>query len=356
MNALPPVISRQPSDDAIRAMLVDRADRVRPEAIDVAALVAGTPREGARAGRFANVGPRLSIAAALAIIVVGSALVVGPLVERPAGSATPSGSSPASAIASEPPSSVHALDAAELGGLARTRSTELAPRIAVVRGIVTITYGARGCAAPACTTGQLLGTGDGLDLLLTADLIADFAVVGSSTVAGPFVVQFTTATAEGQPVVNVLDRLITDQPDGWTSSVGNARMDDPRGGAAYAAVEGWLVRAPLHSCPSFDRFSLDSSVVATCQNEAYLTTREFQPLQADGSSIGAAEALTFASGAYETWAPDPAPYGQGGVVPRKAVYLLHRDAFTCNAIRLEGCSMMLLARHWSIVGRLEPIP
>jgi hypothetical protein len=358
--------SRSPavSDAAIRAMLEDRAGRLRPVQIDVPAIVTGVVTRPRRAGWFATIAPRVSVAVAAAmVLVVGSALTVGSLRDRPASSVAPTGASEAPpAIASAATGGVRALGAAELGDLARTRSAELAPRIVVVRGVLTVTdEQGRRCATPTCATGQLLGAGGGLELRLTSDLVAEFADVGSPTIAGPFAVRFTTESADGRPVVEVLDRLITDQANGWTSSTSGARAVDPEGGPAFAAVDGWLVRTPFLPCPTnaggtVDRGGDGSISVSDCPNRAYLTDIEFQPLQPDGSSIGTAAALSLPSGSYEDWAPDPAPFGEGGVMPRRAVYLLHREAISCNTLRLEECSRLVVGAGWTIVARLEPIP
>jgi len=103
-------------------------------------------------------------------------------------------------------------------------------------------------------------------------------------------------------------------------------VQDLREGAAnvegsYAAVQGWLVRDPFHPCPSNPQPPV---VVYGCPTDDWLSESEFQPLQSDGSSIGPPAALYLSSGSYDTWAADPAPFGQDnlGVIPRFGTFLM----------------------------------
>ena len=285
----------------------------------------------------------------VAVLVVASILVVAPLMGRPVGSAAPSGDAPRSqAVASEPPEAgIHALSAAELGDLVRGRSAELAPRAAVVRATLTISAG---------PSGVFDGAGDGFVLRLADLLVTDIAATGSASVAGPFLIRFSADTKDGRPVLDVVARLLTDQPDGWTSSVRSLRDADPQGAESYAAVDGWLVRTPGLRCaaPPHPTPTATDSLVYGCPEADYLTDEAYQPVQADGTVLGPDVAIELPVGSYKGFAPDPT-VAAGVSQPRHAIYVLQRTASRCA----QSVDICLLVRGWlgaMIVDRLEPIP
>ena len=111
-------------DGAIRAMLAARAERLRPAPLDVAALIAeaGAAR-WTRPSRFVMLLPRLGMAGAtVLVLVVGSAIVVGPRIDRPVGSTVPSALSagPSAAAPASPSPTLAAADGAWPGGIPRS--------------------------------------------------------------------------------------------------------------------------------------------------------------------------------------------------------------------------------------------
>jgi hypothetical protein len=319
----------------------------------VNALVAGMTSGRTGAGWIGSIGPRLSVAAALAVLVVGSALVVGPLGGRSSGSATASRGGPASAQPSEAPTDVHALGAAELGDLVRTRSAELAQRFAIVRATLTIEMGEPPCGSASCVTGAFQGDGRGFVVRVGEDLASEFEIAGSPSVAGPFVVRFTSEAKDGQPVLDALDLLIADQPDGWTSSVGWLRAGDPRRENVYAAVDGWLVRTPVNPCPSITHASgspIDAPTYG-CPDGDFLTNEPYQPVTSGGVVVPVG-AIELPAGSYGAWAPDPVTTESGAAEPRRGVYLLHRTSAACRPL----ASCVGLGGRWGvIVARVEPL-
>lgn len=344
-------MGRGPVHDPIRSMLEARADRLRPRPFEVPSLIADVPQATTRSGWLGTFAPRLSVAAIAAVVVlVAAAVVTGPLLLLPAGSEGPSASrsevaSPEGSTAA--PETVRMLTAAELGDLARTRSAELGSRLAAVRGALTIAFDPR-CSGAACATATLNGAGEGVVLRLGPDFF-DLGV-GSGTMNGAYVVRFTAERDRDRPVVDVLGRLITEHADSFTSSVHQLIAEDPGRTGSYAAVDGWLVRSAFHPCPSY--------VVPTiygCPTDEYLTDEAFQPMRPDGSSVGPAKSIYMPAGSYQNWAPDPLADPDGGVAPRRAVYLLQKQ-------RASGCAgsdgdCRMLASQWGMIaGRLDPIP
>ena len=138
------------SDAAIRAMLEDRAGRARAVDIDLATVIAAAGRRSSSRGvRWSGVPTWTSLVATAAAAVV-IATVLGPMLARPGASAVPSPASSSVASGDGPTGSPLAaspeattdggilLTARELGELARTSSTALAGRYAVVRGPIRL--------------------------------------------------------------------------------------------------------------------------------------------------------------------------------------------------------------------------
>lgn len=346
--------------DAVRSMLEARAVRLRPAPLDVPALIADVSQAAIRPGWLASLAPRLSVAvAAAAIVLVMSALVVGPMFLQPAGSEVPSASGAAvtSPGASNPaPEAVRMLTAAELGDLARTRSAELDARLAAVRGSLTVLLDPR-CSGAACATVTLEGAGDGLALRLGPDFVGDVGTDASGTTNGAYVVRFTAERDRDRPVVLVLGRLINERAEGFTSSVRQLVAEDPGRSGSYAAIDGWLVRGQAHSCP----YALAPTPAPTdtpiygCPTDEYLTDEAFQPVRLDGSGVGPDPAVYLPVGSYQAWAPGPLAGPNGGVAPRRAIYLLQRQQDSACPGYGAGCGLQV-SRWGVITGRLDPIP
>jgi hypothetical protein len=132
-------------------------------------------------------------------------------------------------------------------------------------------------------------------------------------------------------------------------------VQDLRGGAvtvegSFAAVRGWLVRTPFHPCPSDPR---NPVVVYGCPTDDWLTEDRFQPLQADGSSLGPLAAIYLSTGSYDRWAPNPAQFGPDnvGVQPRYATFLMWLVSDGCG----PNADCAAPPPRWRIVGRFDPI-
>lgn len=348
--------ARGAAHDAVRSMLEGRAERLRPAPFDLPTLIADVPQVADRLSWLAILAPRLSVAgAAAAVVLVASALVAGPLLLRPAGPAVPSaGVASLTPSGSAAPANVRALTAAEVGDLARTRSTELASQLAAVRGTITVVIDPR-CSGAACATATLDGAGEGFVLRPSMALVTEFTR-GRAYPSGVFVVQFTGERDRDRPVVDVLGRLVTNRVDSFTNSVRQLVAESPGRGGSYAAVDGWLVRTALQPCPSIVVPSAASEApVYGCPADEYLTDEAFQPTRPGGGSVGPESGIYLPVGSYQLWAPDPMAIPDGGVAPRRAVYLLQKQQVSgCPAVG-EGCALQV-SRWGVIAGRFDPIP
>jgi hypothetical protein len=352
-----------PTDDAIREMLESRANRATLASIDLATIIAAAGPRSTRASVLAaRLVPRVSLVATMAAVLVVSALIVLPIVDRPVGSNPPGDSavltSPTAvgASASTPPTNtVRLLSPGELGDLARTRSAELATTLAVVNGHLDLEVGPD-CAQPsACGGASFANSGDGFRVRLLA--LQSLTIPPTSSDA--FVVRFTTDVERGLPVLDVLGPLARNDSSALTMTVEDLISDRLAPIGSYIAVDGWLVRSPLHPCPSIDEPSPTTGDLPRygCPDDEYLTDTAFQPLQADGSSIGTDKALSLPVGSYDQWAPQPARFGTEsvGVEPRRATYLLERIGCPPWA-RCAAPPLGSRRWPWRIVGLLDPIP
>jgi hypothetical protein len=349
-----------PTDDAIREMLESRASRVNPTPIDLATIVAAA---GSRApmgfGRALRLAPRLSlIASTAAAVLVVSALVAIPLFIRPTGSATPSGLADASGVtgppsdvgpSSPPTSSIRLLTPAEVGELARTRSRELSTKFAAVRGRLELDV--PGCST--CANATFAGGDFGIRVRMLGSFRTSWGTTSARTSA--WVIRFTPEVENGLPIVEGLGELRTGMSGGLTSTVIELLYDEVGAVGSYAAVDGWLVRTPLHPCASFVLPSDAPSDLPSygCPEDDYLTDTEFQPTRADGSSRGPAKGILLPVESYVRWAPNPAQFGSG-FEPRRATFLLQLvNTSPCGPT--DYCLAGPLIRRWQIAARLEPI-
>jgi hypothetical protein len=341
-----------PTDDAIREMIEARAGRAGPIQFDASAVASRAVRLArARPGPPAVL-PRVAIAATSVAAAAVLALVIAlPLGNRPA-SAPPS-NVPSAPFASGPTATAapaRVLSPAELGELVRTRAAELDGTLVAVQGRLE-----RDPSVP-CTSGQicantlLADSGAGFHLRPIGD-IGPGPWDGSGPKTGTFAVRITAKLEGGRPVVDFIGDLVN-RDDGTLA----LSVADIVGGAvqmenAYAAVDGWLVRTPLHPCPS-DPHPPPGPTYG-CPDDDSLTESAFQPLQPDGSSIGPRDAIYLPSGSYDEWALSPASFGRDsvGVEPRHATNLLWRAPGDCGPN--ADCAVV---PRWRIVGRFDPIP
>jgi hypothetical protein len=342
-------------------MLESRASRVHPTSIDLATIVAAAgPRASVRLRRALGLAPRFSlVASTVAAVLVASALIAIPLFNRPTGSGTPSGLADASGVtgspsdvgpSSAPTSSIRLLTPAEVGELARTRSRELSTKIAAVRGRLALDI--PGCST--CANATFAGGDFGVRVRILGSLRTSWGTTSARTSA--WVIRFTPEVENGLPIVEALGELRTGMSGGLTSTVIELLYDEVGAVGSYAAVDGWLVRTPLHPCASFVVPSDAPSDLPSygCPEDDYLTDTEFRPTRADGSSIGPAKGILLPIESYAKWAPDPTVLGPG-VEPRRATFLLQLvDTSTCGPT--DDCLAGPLIRRWQIAARLEPIP
>jgi hypothetical protein len=350
-----------PTDDAICEMLESRASRVHPSSIDLATIVAAAgPRAPTGFGRALRLAPRLSlVASTFAAVLVAFALIVVPLFNRPMGSATPSGLADASGAtgspsevgpSSAPTSSIRLLTPAEIGELARTRSRELSTKVAAVRGRLALDV--PGCST--CANATFAGGDFGVRVRILGSLRTSWGTSSARTSA--WVIRFTPEVENGLPIVEALGELRTGMSGGLTSTVTELLYDEVGAVGSYAAVDGWLIRTPLHPCASFVMPSDAPTDLPSygCPEDDYLTDTEFQPTRPDGSSRGPAKGILLPVESYAKWAPNPAQFGSG-FEPRRATFLLQLvDTSPCGPT--DYCLAGPLIRRWQITARLEPIP
>jgi hypothetical protein len=351
-------------DDAIRAMLEHRVERLATVPVDPVSFVRGAVTRPVVAGRWWP-RPALGLASSVALVVViAGALALGPLrVQVPASapptlgpSTTVPSTSSTSSTESGPPveaASLRVITPAELVALATTRG-ELAGRLAMVSGPLSVRLDPRYLGRPGPTAtfpdapaGVVLRLDEAFRAVLR-DGVGDFD--------GVFLVRFTSASEGRNPIVDVLGRLTSATSDQPTIRVGDL-LDLPSGEVgAVAAVDGWLVRSPVHPCPTFATSTPAPTDVPTygCPDDEYLTDEVFQPLRADGSVVGPAEAINLPVGSYDRWAPDPLVVPGGGVAPRRATYVVQRVAPICPPDTF--CRLILPWQRATIVGRLDPLP
>jgi hypothetical protein len=350
-----------PTDDAIREMLESRAGRLHSTSIDLATIVAAAgPRASVRLGRALRLAPGLSlVAGTVAAVLVVFALIAIPLFNRPTGSGTPSGlantsgatgSSPEVGPTSPPTSSIRLLTPAEVGELARTRSRELSTKVAAVRGRLALDV--PGCST--CANATFAGGYFGVRVRILGSLLSSWGTSSARTSA--WVIRFTPEVENGLPIVEALGELRTGMSGGLTSTVIELLYDEVGAVGSYAAVDGWLVRTPLHPCASLVVPSDAPTDLPTygCPEDDYLTDAEFQGTRPDGSSKGPARGILLPIESYAKWAPNPAVLEQG-VEPRRATFLLQL-VHTAACGPTDDCFAGPLIRRWQIAARLEPIP
>ena len=352
----------KPTDDAIRAMLEERVAHSRPISPDIATIVAAAGRRATRPfiPRVSPL-PRLVIAgSALVAVLVAAVFLAASFVRAPVGN-LPLGSGNSAAASAQPstPSSpapaaiepTRLLSAAEAGDLIRTRSAALAGTLIAVDGRLetdpTATCHAEGLCLPPTI---LASAGGGFTVRPVGDT-GPGPWDGSGPLEGALILRLRIPLGADLTGVDFVGILRTPPTGGPAWSVA-----DIVGGAAhvegsYAAVDGWLVRDPLHPCPSVTR-PLGASY--GCPSDDWLTDSAYQPYLLDGSSIGPPEALSLSSGSYDRWAPRPASYGpyQVGVEPRHATYLLWLVSDGCG----PNADCATPPPRWRIVGRFDPIP
>jgi hypothetical protein len=324
------------------------------------ARAAAGPRASVRLDRALRLAPRLSlVASTVAAVLVASALIAVPLFNRPTGSGAPSGLADASGatglpsdvgLSSAPTSSARLLTPAEVAELARTRSRELSTKVAAVRGRLALDV--PGCST--CANATFAGGDFGVRVRIVGSLRTSWGASSARTSA--WVIRFTPEVENGLPIVEALGELRTGMSGGLTSTVIELLYDEVGAVGSYAAVDGWLVRTPVHTCASFVMPSDAPSDLPSygCPEDDYLTDTEFRPTRADGSSIGPAKGILLPTESYAKWAPDPTVLGPG-VEPRRATFLLEL-VHTSACGPTDNCLAGPLIRRWQIAARLEPIP
>jgi hypothetical protein len=359
------------NESAIGSMLTARANRASPYRYDPAAIAAAA---GPRASKYrpdASFIGRVSIAASgLAVAMIVAIMVGSSLLAKPGVSQVPIGSGPAvSTSGSERPTTsptptpptvgINVLSAAEAGELIRSQSAARPGSLFVVRGrLVAAETVVTHCASGPCGSTLLADAGGGFVVRPVGDFgPGPWSASGPGHLSGTFVLRLSAAVDNHLRIVDFIGVLTTPQNGGPTWFVQDLLEGAAHVDGAYAAVDGWLVRDPLHPCASDPR---NPAVVYGCPTDDYLTEDQFQPLQADGSSVGPFASIFLSTGSYDRWAPDPAPAGPGGrgVEPRHAIYLLWLVSDGCADLIVIRSSPDCLppAPRWRIVGRFDPPP
>jgi hypothetical protein len=173
---------------------------------------------------------------------------------------------------------------------------------------------------------------------------------GSGPLTGTFALRTRTVASVDAHVAEYVGTLTVPPTGGPAWFVQDLREGAVNVEGAFAAVRGWLVRDPLHPCASDPRAQV---VLYGCPSDDWLSESDFQPLQADGSSIGPPAAIYLSSGSYDAWAPDPAPFGRDnvGVVPRYGTFLMWLVSDGCG----PNADCAPPPPRWRIVGRFDPI-
>ncbi len=354
---------RRLDDVAIQAMLTARAGRAEAFRFDPASIVAAAGPRARRLRPGAGSFWRAPVAAsAIAAAIVVAVLVGSPLVGQPAASQSPVGSGPT--ISASPPGSastgssspaapvdpMRVLGPAEAGELIRSQSAFGAGTLIAIKGRLELRDPQRCLSVKPCGPTVLADAGSGFTVQPVGD-IGPGPWAGSGPLVGTFVVRLSATIENGIRIVEFVGMLTTPPNGGPAWFVQDLLEGAVHVDGAYAAVDGWLVRDPAHPCGSDPR---NPVVVYGCPTDDYLTEDQFQPLQADGSSIGPFASIFLSTGSYDRWAPDPAPAGSGGrgVAPRHATYLLWLISDGCG----PNADCAVPAPRWRIVGRFDPLP
>jgi hypothetical protein len=352
------------TDDSIREMLRSRVDRLGPIRFDPSLVAAEAVGRGRRTPRRSWLVPRIALAAmTLATVVVLAAVLALRLGDR-ASSAPPSGA-PSPSVEDGPSSTPQAfaaariLSPAELGGIARFRSQELDQHLVAVAGTMERDPSVPCARGAICANTLLADSGGGFYILPVGD-IGPGPWDGSGPKAGTFVLRITPKLDGGRPVVEYIGDLVHRDNGTLALSVADILGGQVQIEGAYVAVDGWLVRTPLHPCPT--RLPPPSGVMfggtlrLGCPDDDYLTDKAFQPLQPDGSSVGPGNGIYLPAGSYDQFIPDPAPFGPDsvGVEARRATFLMQ----LVMDVKAPDGSDWVDGPHptWRIVGRLDPIP
>jgi hypothetical protein len=362
-----------PTDDEIRTMLVTRAGRATVGGSHGQAILASATRLAAaeprvRRGRWRLTGPLPRFASATASLVVGIlalALVAVPLANRPPASALPS-VGPSAANAPSPPAPTptatlmpepQVLTPQELEALIESRAAELAGFVVAVAGELMLDPSVLCARGTVCGNTILVGAGASLLIKPVGD-IGPRPWDGSGPKSGTFALRISDDHGDGgRTIVEYLGDLLP-AADGLAWSVADMLAGEAREEVGYVAVRAWLVRTPFHPCPSIPA-APGNGIVANwprygCPSDDWLTDERYQPLRADGSSLGPENALYMPSRTYDEWAPGPTAFGLG-VEPREATYLLAwRAVAPCGP--LADCYVGPEHFHWLMRGRLDPIP
>jgi hypothetical protein len=191
--------------------------------------------------------------------------------------------------------------------------------------------------------------------VLPADALAAASLVASNRTKDLYALRIGSTSAAGLVGFTVLGRMRADIDTVlWSietlapGAPGPPRQRRPVEVEDLFEVSGWIVRTPFHSCPSIRGMPCSPT-------EDYLTSEPYQPVRADGSSVGALSetSLDLVSGSYDRWAPEPTRRAES-VDPRR-VTLLVRPTPPCGS-NLENAAVICLHPRtvWEVVARLDP--
>lgn len=336
-------------DDDLRAMLEARAEHV---AVDPVAVIAeGRRLDSARSATGPSarriVPSLLGIGAVVATVAVILTLAM-PTSVRPTGSATVSEDATPITKPSAVPSTIDGAVTAD--GLSRL----LGERDMV--GRIVFLDGALVPARNACTASPWCGRMI-VGLIAPHSVLPDARIAAESLLAsydtkGLYALDVGGTSAAGFVGFTVLGRVA---PNGETvlwpiEMLAAGRAPKPSSDREQipdlVEVTGWIVRTPLHSCPSTFRTSCRPT-------EDYLTVEPYQPVRPDGSVSGpqAETSINLVSGSYDDWAPEPTRLGLG-VEPQRVTLLLRRIG-PCPPTTRAIC-VLPPGDLWTAAARLDP--
>jgi hypothetical protein len=331
-------------DDDLRAMLEARAGRA---SIDPVAIVAEGRRRAFEPPPSSHRGPVFGRVAAalggLAVFAAVIALVAVPLAFRPAASPVASSSGPARTF----PPIQGAVTVSQLESALEHPGTAAGITVALQGELIpdpTPCPTAATCPLEVAgvTTPHIVVPVEGQDLT---------PLPASGRLAGVFALRITDRSIEGRVVLEELGQ-IAPAGDGLTWPVSGVAA----AGHVLAdlfATTGWIVRTPLHPCPSSDD--------QKCGTEDYLTEEAYQPARIDGSVVGPPTdtSINLPMGSYDAWAPAPNVLPDG-VEPRPVTLLLRLiKGVACPTPKDANTSIDcygLPYDTWQIAGRLDPLP
>jgi hypothetical protein len=339
-------------DDELRAMLEARAGRA---SLDPVAVIADGRRRAVAASATRKSVRRLvpslvGIGAIVATVAVVVTLAL-PTSVRPTGSATVTDDATPIVTPSAVPSEIEGAVTADLLGRLLVEPNTVG-RIVFLDGELIPAQGA--CKASPWCGRSVVGLATPHSVLPADELAAGYMLAPNAT-KDLYAMRVGPRSAAGLISLSVIGRM---QANGstvaWPIETLAAGLPAPPHQAQpvedLVEVTGWIVRTPVHPCPSTFRSSCNPT-------EDFLTVDAYQPVRS-GSVIAPPEgrSISLRSGSYDAWAPDPVRF-ESGVEPRR-VTLLVRPVEQCGSRdpRVRDGAMVCIrpaGDMWEVAARLD---